>query len=405
MQTAVIILAGRGGGGDTSQGVEITSANEVVAGSTLNLSATLTFATTTAPTFTWTIRSNTNIASINGDILTGIAPGDITLVATYGSRTGTQRFTVTPVPPVIRPTITTAFNAPVATGVPNQVQISWAAVAGATGYTLYRTTDNLSNLVDSNPDNLSATNQLTATVTTNSNADVLLSGTDKWYFLVTATTNGIESKTNGAQTVATAHPLEFLTVVGGTDGGTLTGTVWMDRNLGAAQVAQSATDTDAYGNYYQWGRAADGHQISTSTTTAILATNISPNHAQFITGSNNWVESGVDDNGALRTTSWSRIDGSSICPTGFRVPTRIELGNERLTWTSNDVAGAFASNLKLPTAGGRNNTNGQLANVSTGRYWTTFYGGNSVDYLLISTGSSLTAFFSAAGYSVRCIQN
>jgi len=39
-----------------------------------------------------------------------------------------------------------------------------------------------------------------------------------------------------------------------------TGKIWMDRNLGASQVATSSTDAAAYGDLYQWGRAADGHE-------------------------------------------------------------------------------------------------------------------------------------------------
>jgi hypothetical protein len=50
-----------------------------------------------------------------------------------------------------------------------------------------------------------------------------------------------------------------------------TGQVWMDRNLGASQVATSSTDPASYGDLYQWGRPADGHQIRTSAITATLA--------------------------------------------------------------------------------------------------------------------------------------
>jgi hypothetical protein len=39
-----------------------------------------------------------------------------------------------------------------------------------------------------------------------------------------------------------------------------TGKVWLDRNLGATQVATSKTDSAAYGHYYQWGRNDDGHE-------------------------------------------------------------------------------------------------------------------------------------------------
>ena len=45
-----------------------------------------------------------------------------------------------------------------------------------------------------------------------------------------------------------------------TDMTTSTGKTWMDRNLGATQVATSSADTASYGDLYQWGRAADGHE-------------------------------------------------------------------------------------------------------------------------------------------------
>ena len=56
-----------------------------------------------------------------------------------------------------------------------------------------------------------------------------------------------------------------------------TGKIWMDRNLGASQVATSSTDANAYGDLYQWGRAADGHESRTSATTSTNATSAVPN--------------------------------------------------------------------------------------------------------------------------------
>ena len=32
-----------------------------------------------------------------------------------------------------------------------------------------------------------------------------------------------------------------------------TGKIWMDKNLGATQVATSSTDAASYGDLYQWG--------------------------------------------------------------------------------------------------------------------------------------------------------
>ncbi len=55
-----------------------------------------------------------------------------------------------------------------------------------------------------------------------------------------------------------------------------TGETWMDRNLGASQVATSSTDSDAYGDLYQWGRATEGHEVRTSSTTSTNATTAVP---------------------------------------------------------------------------------------------------------------------------------
>lgn len=47
---------------------------------------------------------------------------------------------------------------------------------------------------------------------------------------------------------------------------TTTQKIWLDRNLGATQIATSSTDTNSYGDLYQWGRPFDGHQSRTSST-------------------------------------------------------------------------------------------------------------------------------------------
>ena len=66
---------------------------------------------------------------------------------------------------------------------------------------------------------------------------------------------------------------ESPTGITGPDGltyGTVTGEdgrIWLDRNLGATQVATAYNDTASYGHLYQWGRYADGHQIRTSSVT------------------------------------------------------------------------------------------------------------------------------------------
>ncbi|MCB4784323.1 MAG: hypothetical protein LGB69_07050, partial [Sulfurovum sp.] len=58
---------------------------------------------------------------------------------------------------------------------------------------------------------------------------------------------------------------------------TKTGRIWLDRNLGASQVAASPFDEASYGDYFQWGRPADGHQRSDSPNIgSVRANTISP---------------------------------------------------------------------------------------------------------------------------------
>ncbi len=57
--------------------------------------------------------------------------------------------------------------------------------------------------------------------------------------------------------------------------------IWLDRNLGATQVATSITDSNAYGDLFQWGRPADGHEKRDSNTTTIQATTPQPENGDF----------------------------------------------------------------------------------------------------------------------------
>ncbi len=190
-----------------------------------------------------------------------------------------------------------------------------------------------------------------------------------------------------------------------------TNKIWLDRNLGANRVCTSYDDEQCYGDYYQWGRDADGHEKSDSSTTNARETIITPGHSYFIVNNldpYDWTKNqiqdsnDVDDNGVLRSEKWSKTDGSSICPVGFRVPTMDEFIAENLQ----NSEGAF-NKLKLPLAGYRYSLMDRVD--SWGYVWTsTSYGINSksVGYGYLSTSASAYETANRAyGFPVRCIQD
>jgi uncharacterized protein (TIGR02145 family) len=183
-----------------------------------------------------------------------------------------------------------------------------------------------------------------------------------------------------------------------------TGKIWMDRNLGATQVATSSTDVASYGDLYQWGRGSDGHQIRTSSTTATLSSADQPAHGDFIT-----INSGnFDWRSPQNNNLWQGVNGiNNPCPSGYRLPTDAELNAERLSWSSNNSAGAFASPLKLPVAGFRLSSDGSLGNVGTsGYYWSSSVSGTNASSLRFFSSNAIMNFnYRANGFSMRCLKD
>ncbi len=201
------------------------------------------------------------------------------------------------------------------------------------------------------------------------------------------------------------------------------GVQWMDRNLGASQVATSSTDAASYGDLYQWGRAADGHETISRfsgdgrTTSSTIDGNTASNRPDDATDQGAWdglyiLRSGGDDNWLTNTSSnnnlWDGVNGTNNpCPAGFRLPTEAEWNAERISWSSNNAAGAFASPLKLPVAGGRRRANGSLFFVGdNGGYWSSSVSGTNARGLFFSSSSAdMSTGNRARGSSVRCLKD
>lgn len=175
------------------------------------------------------------------------------------------------------------------------------------------------------------------------------------------------------------------------------GKTWMAYNLGATAPATSATDAAQYGDYFQWGRADDGHQKSNSLTQSIQSTTDSPNHNRFITNNSNW-----------RTTPnnnlWQVATGiNNPCPLGFRIPTDQEWVDEINASGIKNPATAYSSVLKLTAGGWRQRNSGGFSSTSAaGYYWST---ANNKEVRFKTSEVGIRNGIVADGLSVRCIKN
>ncbi len=197
-------------------------------------------------------------------------------------------------------------------------------------------------------------------------------------------------------------------VFGGLTYGAVTGAdgkIWLDRNLGAPQVAISTTDSLSYGWLYQWGRNTDGHQTMTSSTTSTLSSSDTPGHVKFImapSSPNDW-RSGQNN------SLWQGVSGTNNpCPSGFRVPTQAEWSTLVSAAGITNPATALSSTLKLSLSGGRNYYDASLYYQGTAGYcWSSTVTGSSAYLLSYSSSGVNPANYNnrAFGLPVRCVKN
>lgn len=194
-----------------------------------------------------------------------------------------------------------------------------------------------------------------------------------------------------------------------------TGRIWMDKNLGATQVATSATDALAYGDLFQWGRGADGHQCRNSSTTSTTSSSDQVGNSSFIltTGvpnANPPVAPYNDWRSPQNDNLWQGVAGvNNPCPYGFRLPTSAELNAELVSLsTADNLNLAYQTNLKFTANGIRSNSNGSFSFTgSRGTYWSSTISGVSAINVFWNNTIKLSDSSSGRGLgaAVRCIKN
>jgi len=184
----------------------------------------------------------------------------------------------------------------------------------------------------------------------------------------------------------------------------LTGAEWMDRNLGATQVATSLTDAASYGGLYQWGRKADGHENPLSSkvldpdgvTTGTEGSNFIYSNWAY----SDWLAPGDD-------TRWQVLDATNNpCPSGFVVPTIQQFLDEGFTSDQN----AYDSFLKLPQPRQRSIQDGEIyqAGWADLAYWSrtvSLTDPTRAQALRVDATTAIAADRQRIyGYPVRCIK-
>ena len=215
----------------------------------------------------------------------------------------------------------------------------------------------------------------------------------------------------GAHTITGPDGLTYGTVLGAD------GNCWLDRNLGATEVATSSTDWKSYGSLYQWGRLSDGHQLITWTngttgtpvngTTITMSTTTTPINNLFILGSstqaNDWIYPPTNN------TLWQGLRGiNNPCPVGFAIPTAAQWVTLVADSNITNSASAFGSTLKLPEEGYRIFNSGGFNFVGTfGYYWSNSPSGQNTYYMEFNSTSvnPSTPASRASGYAIRCVKD
>lgn len=191
-----------------------------------------------------------------------------------------------------------------------------------------------------------------------------------------------------------------------------TGRKWLDRNLGAGNVASMVNDYDNYGDLFQWGRRVDGHQtitrkgptdadVSGVGYTVVTSSTDTPTDELFIIPD----ADPFDWRNPKNDNLWQGVNGiNNPCPSGWHIPTRAEWDAETIV----DLDDAFEK-LKLTNTGFRLIDGNFYFTESSGAYWTSSIGTadpNKAIYYYID-GTMVASFESnrSMANACRCIKD
>jgi hypothetical protein len=201
---------------------------------------------------------------------------------------------------------------------------------------------------------------------------------------------------------------------------------WMDRNLGAPNKPTHVMDIENYGDLFQWGRAADGHQVTawplanggtgkdvngmTSAVAPYAYSNTDdPGTSKFI-----FVLMNDPDEGAMdwrkpqNNNLWQLPDNkNNPCPKGWHVPTADEFNAERFI----TIFDAF-DKMNFTSSGTRSPAGFYLTgSLNSSPYWTSTIADENTQrvrsyaFTFNMYVNSLTPTIRSAGIPVRCIKN
>ena len=241
-------------------------------------------------------------------------------------------------------------------------------------------------------------------------------------------TTGVEVKSGFVGAIGEATTVTFTyngqSVTYGILTSAATGKKWLDRNLGALNTATAHNDYANYGDLFQWGRGADGHQLiartgasdanmsgvngtTSATAPSEYSSTDSPGHNKFIIA--NSQAAPFDWRNPQNNNLWQGGNGTNNpCPTGWRIPTQAE-------WTAEGISNFTDgySKLKLTLTGRRFGGDGTfLASTTAAAYWSSTVsndaGGspvNSIRISLSSTAYSELSSIRSTAFACRCIKN